>query len=100
MNRFSCCYCTWTGVDNWCLKRHLNTHLKPFVCMLCDYKAARSERLTTHILKVSGKNIILKICLELMLIILIQVHNKRACTRCNFLADDQAALTLHIQENQ
>ncbi|PNF40631.1 hypothetical protein B7P43_G05905 [Cryptotermes secundus] len=76
--RYSCCYCAWSGVDNWCLKRHLNTHLKPFVCVLCDYKAARSERLATHVLK---------------------VHNKRACGRCSFLADDQAQLSIHLQEH-
>lgn len=77
--RYSCCYCTWSGVDNWCLKRHLNTHLKPFVCALCDYKAARSERLATHVLK---------------------VHNKRACGRCSFLAEDSAQLAIHVQEHQ
>ncbi|XP_066256814.1 protein charlatan [Euwallacea similis] len=76
--RFTCCYCSWSGVDNWCLKRHMNTHLKPFVCGLCDYKAARSERLATHVLK---------------------VHNKRACAKCSFLADDLAQLTLHQQEH-
>ncbi|XP_060516146.1 protein charlatan isoform X2 [Cylas formicarius] len=75
--RFTCCYCSWSGVDNWCLKRHMNTHLKPFVCGLCDYKAARSERLATHVLK---------------------VHNKRACAKCSFLADDMAQLTAHQQE--
>ncbi|XP_030746251.1 protein charlatan isoform X2 [Sitophilus oryzae] len=75
--RFTCCYCSWSGVDNWCLKRHMNTHLKPFVCGLCDYKAARSERLSTHVLK---------------------VHNKRACAKCNFLADDLPQLTAHQQE--
>lgn len=77
--RYSCCYCAWSGVDNWCLKRHLNTHLKPFVCGLCDYKAARSERLATHVLK---------------------VHNKRACGRCSFLGEDSAQLAIHMQENQ
>ncbi|XP_049832270.1 zinc finger protein 865 isoform X1 [Schistocerca gregaria] len=76
--RYSCCYCSWSGVDNWCLKRHLNTHLKPFVCALCDYKAARAERLATHVLK---------------------VHNKRACGKCSFLADDQAQLAIHRQEH-
>ncbi|XP_045482222.1 zinc finger protein Xfin [Harmonia axyridis] len=76
--RFSCCYCSWSGVDNWCLKRHMNTHLKPFVCVLCDYKAARSERLTTHVLK---------------------VHNKRACGKCSFLADEPSQLILHQQEH-
>ncbi|KAJ8918760.1 hypothetical protein NQ315_015080 [Exocentrus adspersus] len=75
--RFSCCYCSWSGVDNWCLKRHMNTHLKPFVCGLCDYKAARSERLATHVLK---------------------VHNKRACGKCNYLTDDLAQLSVHQQE--
>ncbi|KAJ8980580.1 hypothetical protein NQ317_018707 [Molorchus minor] len=75
--RFTCCYCSWSGVDNWCLKRHMNTHLKPFVCGLCDYKAARSERLATHVLK---------------------VHNKRACGKCNYLADDLTQLSLHQQE--
>lgn len=77
--RFTCCYCSWSGVDNWCLKRHMNTHLKPFVCGLCDYKAARSERLATHVLK---------------------VHNKRACGKCTFLADDPTQLILHQQEQQ
>lgn len=77
--RFSCCYCSWSGVDNWCLKRHMNTHLKPFVCGLCDYKAARSERLATHVLK---------------------VHNKRACGKCSFLAEDCGQLTAHQLEHQ
>ncbi|KAB0801435.1 hypothetical protein PPYR_05789 [Photinus pyralis] len=75
--RFTCCYCSWSGVDNWCLKRHMNTHLKPFVCGLCDYKAARSERLATHVLK---------------------VHNKRACGKCTFLADDAVQLATHQEE--
>lgn len=73
-----CSYCTWTGADNWCLKRHLNTHLKPYGCSMCEYKAARSERLTTHIFR---------------------VHNKRACTKCNFLADDLIQLSAHQAEN-
>lgn len=73
-----CTYCQWTGADNWCLKRHLNTHLKPYVCNMCEYKAARSERLTTHIFR---------------------VHNKRACTKCNFLADDLLQLSAHQLEN-
>lgn len=77
--RFTCSYCSWSGVDNWCLKRHMNTHLKPFICGLCDYKAARSERLATHVLK---------------------VHNKRTCGKCSFLADDLTQLTLHQQEQQ
>lgn len=77
--RFMCCYCPWSGADNWGLKRHLNTHTKPFVCLLCDYKAARSERLTTHIFK---------------------VHNKKACNKCNFFADDQAQLTQHQLDAQ
>ncbi|XP_071444654.1 zinc finger protein 865 [Hetaerina americana] len=76
--RYSCCYCAWSGADNWCLKRHLNTHIKPFLCPLCDYKAARSERLATHVLK---------------------VHNKRACAKCAFLGDDQLALSEHVQEH-
>ncbi|XP_075215067.1 zinc finger transcriptional factor charlatan [Lycorma delicatula] len=75
--RYTCCYCTWSGVDNWCLKRHLNTHLKPFTCSLCEYKAARSERLSLHLFK---------------------VHNKHPCSRCSFLTDDQASLTAHQQQ--
>lgn len=75
--RYSCCYCSWSGVDNWCLKRHLNTHLKPFNCTLCEYKAARSERLSLHLTK---------------------VHNKHPCSRCSFLADDQTSLTTHQQQ--
>lgn len=77
--RYSCCYCSWSGVDNWCLKRHLNTHLKPFACALCEYKAARAERLATHVHK---------------------VHNKKACAKCPFLADDQAQLAQHLRETQ
>ncbi|XP_015440107.1 PREDICTED: zinc finger protein 335 [Dufourea novaeangliae] len=72
--RYSCCYCSWSGVDNWCLKRHLNTHLKPFACTLCEYKAARAERLATHVLK---------------------VHNRRQCSRCSFLGEDAAQLQMH-----
>ncbi|XP_011502647.1 PREDICTED: zinc finger protein 865 [Ceratosolen solmsi marchali] len=72
--RYTCCYCSWSGVDNWCLKRHLNTHLKPFACALCEYKAARAERLATHVLK---------------------VHNRRQCSRCSFLAEDLAQLQVH-----
>lgn len=72
--RYCCCYCSWTGVDNWCLKRHMNTHLKPFGCTLCEYKAARSERLATHVLK---------------------VHNRRQCSRCSFLGEDLAQLQMH-----
>lgn len=77
--RYACCYCTWSGVDNWCLKRHLNTHLKPFACALCEYKAARAERLATHVHK---------------------VHNKKACAKCPFLADDQQQLALHLRDAQ
>ncbi|XP_024935947.1 uncharacterized protein LOC107263259 isoform X2 [Cephus cinctus] len=72
--RYTCCYCSWSGVDNWCLKRHLNTHLKPFACALCEYKAARAERLATHVLK---------------------VHNRRQCSRCSFLGEDAAQLQVH-----
>ncbi|XP_075977312.1 uncharacterized protein LOC142977336 isoform X2 [Anticarsia gemmatalis] len=75
--RYACCYCTWSGVDNWCLKRHLNTHLKPFACALCEYKAARAERLATHVHK---------------------VHNKKACAKCPFLADDQLQLAHHLRD--
>lgn len=77
--RFMCCYCSWTGNDNWGLKRHLNTHTKPFVCVLCDYKAARSERLATHVLK---------------------VHNKKVCTKCNFLAENQSEYVNHVNDAQ
>lgn len=52
----------------------MNTHLKPFACSLCEYKAARAERLATHVLK---------------------VHNKRQCSRCSFLGEDSAQLQLH-----
>lgn len=77
--KFVCCYCPWTGADNWGLKRHLNTHTKPYVCMLCDYKAARSERLVTHVYK---------------------VHNKKACNKCSFLADDHVQYLTHQSEAQ
>lgn len=76
--RFSCCYCSWSGTDNWCLKRHLNTHIKPFNCALCEYKAARPERLATHVAK---------------------VHNKRICSKCSFLSDDQETLDQHMQQH-
>ncbi|CAK1542847.1 unnamed protein product [Leptosia nina] len=75
--RYACCYCAWSGVDNWCLKRHLNTHLKPFACALCEYKAARAERLATHVHK---------------------VHNKKACAKCPFLADDAPHLAAHLRD--
>uniref|UniRef100_A0A1I8MN14 C2H2-type domain-containing protein n=1 Tax=Musca domestica TaxID=7370 RepID=A0A1I8MN14_MUSDO len=75
--RFTCCYCPWSGADKWGLKRHLNTHTKPFVCLLCDYKAARSERLATHVLK---------------------VHNKRACNKCSFLGDSLEEYQQHLNE--
>ncbi|XP_055313876.1 protein charlatan [Sitodiplosis mosellana] len=74
---FMCCYCSWSGSDNWGLKRHLNTHTKPFVCVLCDYKAARSERLATHVFK---------------------VHNKKVCTKCNYLAENQSEYDAHIND--
>lgn len=77
--RYACCYCAWSGVDNWCLKRHLNTHLKPFACALCEYKAARAERLATHVAK---------------------VHNKKQCAKCPFLADDQHHLAAHMRDAQ
>lgn len=77
--RFVCCYCPWTGADNWGLKRHLNTHTKPYVCSLCDYKAARSERLVTHVYK---------------------VHNKKSCNKCSFMADDPIHLMAHQNEAQ
>ncbi|XP_025073218.1 zinc finger protein 888 isoform X2 [Pogonomyrmex barbatus] len=72
--RYTCMYCPWTGVDNWCLKRHMNTHTKPFACSLCEYKAARAERLATHVLK---------------------VHNRRQCSKCPYLGDDAAQLQIH-----
>ncbi|KAI8040043.1 hypothetical protein M5D96_007468 [Drosophila gunungcola] len=65
------------SADKWGLKRHLNTHTKPFVCLLCDYKAARSERLATHVLK---------------------VHNKRACSKCSYLADTQEEYQVHMSD--
>lgn len=77
--RFICCYCSWSGNDNWGLKRHLNTHTKPFVCNLCDYKAARSERLATHVFK---------------------VHNKKVCTKCNYLAENQSEYDAHVNDTQ
>lgn len=77
--RYACCYCSWSGVDNWCLKRHLNTHLKPFACALCEYKAARAERLATHVHK---------------------VHNKKACGKCPFLADEPLQLAQHLRDAQ
>ena len=76
---YTCHYCNWSGSDNWCLKRHMNTHIKPFACIMCDYKAARAERLSTHVWK---------------------VHNKRICNKCNFLADTQERLLEHTREEQ
>lgn len=74
---YTCPYCHWAGSDNWCLKRHMNTHIKPFACVMCDYKAARAERLSTHVWK---------------------VHNKRICNKCNFLAETQERLLEHTRE--
>ena len=76
---FLCPYCHWSGTDNWCLKRHMNTHIKPFACTMCEYKAARAERLSTHVLK---------------------VHNKRICNKCSFMAETQEGLLEHIREEQ
>lgn len=76
---YTCPYCHWSGSDNWCLKRHMNTHIKPFACVMCDYKAARAERLSTHVWK---------------------VHNKRICNKCNFLAETQERLLEHTREEQ
>ncbi|KAF2350855.1 Zinc finger C2H2-type [Trinorchestia longiramus] len=75
---FRCPYCQWSGSDNWCLKRHMNTHIKPFACTMCEYKAARAERLSTHVFK---------------------VHNKRICNKCNFLANTQEKLLEHTREH-
>ncbi|KAA0202449.1 hypothetical protein HAZT_HAZT011317 [Hyalella azteca] len=74
---FRCPYCQWSGSDNWCLKRHMNTHIKPFACTMCEYKAARAERLSTHVFK---------------------VHNKRICNKCSFLANTQEKLLEHTRE--
>ncbi|XP_050541659.1 zinc finger protein 429 isoform X2 [Daktulosphaira vitifoliae] len=76
--RYSCTFCSWSGVDNWCLKRHLNTHMKPYECMFCEYKAARAERLATHVFK---------------------VHSKRMCCRCSYVAQDQDDLYAHQTEH-
>ena len=70
--RYCCTFCPWSGVDNWCLKRHLNTHMKPYECVFCEYKAARAERLATHVFK---------------------VHSKRMCCRCSYIAQDQDDFT-------
>lgn len=76
--RYCCTFCPWSGVDNWCLKRHLNTHMKPYECVFCEYKAARAERLATHVFK---------------------VHSKRMCCRCSYIAQDQDDLYVHQSEN-
>ncbi|KAL5244432.1 hypothetical protein ACI65C_011842 [Semiaphis heraclei] len=76
--RYCCTFCPWSGVDNWCLKRHLNTHMKPYECVFCEYKAARAERLATHVFK---------------------VHSKRMCCRCSYIAQDQDDLYAHQSEN-
>lgn len=72
--RFICPQCQWTGSDNWCLKRHLNTHTKPYQCTMCDYKAARAERLATHMAR---------------------VHAKKQCTRCGLLCENDDELEMH-----
>ncbi|XP_020279959.1 zinc finger protein 431 isoform X2 [Pseudomyrmex gracilis] len=73
--RFTCMYCPWSGADNWCLKRHMQTHTKPFECPLCTYKAARAERRATHVLK---------------------VHNRRLCSKCSFITEDTAQYQMHL----
>ncbi|CAG0920409.1 unnamed protein product [Notodromas monacha] len=75
--RFTCSFCPWTGVDSWCLKRHLNTHVKPYTCPMCDYKAARMERLQLHV----GR-----------------VHCKKICSKCSQLFDMQDDLMKHVEE--
>ena len=77
--KYFCSFCPWAGVDSWCLKRHLNTHVKPYTCPLCDYKAARMERLQLHV----GR-----------------VHAKKICSKCSALFDDQVDLDKHVDEEQ
>lgn len=71
---FECMYCTWKGVDSWCLRRHLNTHIKPYVCTLCDYKGARPDRLIKHTLR---------------------IHRKQICLRCGLRFDTQEEKDAH-----
>lgn len=72
---YSCPQCPWKGFDSWCLKRHVNTHIKPFTCTLCPYKAARSERLSFHVTK---------------------VHSKRICVKCFWICEDSDSLNDHM----
>ncbi|XP_022669861.1 uncharacterized protein LOC111253906 isoform X2 [Varroa destructor] len=77
VKEYTCDQCPWRGVDGWGLRRHMNTHLKPFRCQLCDYKAARSERLGAHVLR---------------------VHGKHLCAKCENLSfPDAAALDHHVR---
>jgi hypothetical protein len=77
--KYFCSFCPWAGVDSWCLKRHLNTHVKPYTCPMCDYKAARMERLQLHV----GR-----------------VHAKKICSKCSALFEDQDGLDKHVDEEQ
>ncbi|XP_014482609.1 PREDICTED: uncharacterized protein LOC106748520 isoform X1 [Dinoponera quadriceps] len=76
--RFACNYCSWTGADNWCLKRHHNTHIKPYQCTMCEYRAARSERLATHMTR---------------------VHSKYQCTKCGTVCENEGELVLHQHQS-
>ncbi|XP_003741201.1 zinc finger protein 628 [Galendromus occidentalis] len=76
VKEYACELCSWKGVDGWGLRRHFNTHLKPFRCQFCDYRAARSERLGAHVLR---------------------VHGKHLCAKCDLSFIDATALDNHVR---
>ncbi|UYV80296.1 hypothetical protein LAZ67_18002337 [Cordylochernes scorpioides] len=71
-----CPYCPWKGMDSWCLRRHMNSHVRPFNCLLCDYRAGRAERLSAHMWK---------------------AHQRHSCNRCGYLATSEPDLKDHMK---
>ncbi|XP_054710475.1 zinc finger protein Xfin-like [Uloborus diversus] len=74
---FKCSYCPWEGIDGWCLRRHLNVHLKNYQCPLCEFKAGKDERLFTHVYK---------------------THRKLVCTKCKYITDHAQEFEAHMKD--
>lgn len=47
-SKYKCYICSMTYDKKYKLKRHLDTHEKPFECDLCSYRAARKTNLPPH----------------------------------------------------
>ncbi|XP_065202962.1 zinc finger protein 595-like [Planococcus citri] len=50
--RFKCSICGYIGKDHVILKKHMkNTHFKPYVCAICDYRTGQKFKIRNHIVK-------------------------------------------------